>query len=421
MNGELSESGEKYKTIKKRLALSRWESSDRDNLSYFSILGSRIQMGDLNHFSDLSRLVAGGYACLVGFDQTKSPGLSSSAQLAFLPDPVCAAIAMRYMNGHFSTESSDDSYKVWVKKAAEAFTSHLCRPSKGDLGEVFVALYMILCGDILRKQKDKSLRTFSIALDRWLDLLRSGAKNVAKTPTRKEECSASISFIQVARNDLRSRSWFDVEVLQDMYNSGMAYYCYSNCPGVDIVAPVVARGKTSDEASYHPLLVSVKNWKSVGRSNIRDFVNSTKNSIERARASMQGPKPSAIVLIALLGVDPESESYLVPNSNSTDPLHEILSMLDEPFPDSFGEGQDEDVYRLVCIPSDDEFGISEAVELVTNRDETSELYASHFFLASESDGNRQFCRIGSKRNTEVENLRKALRQETDSVTHAEDK
>ena len=409
MKGELQESGAKYSTIKERLALSRWEPlSDRNNLSYFSILGSRVQMGDLNHFTDLSKVVAGGYACLVGFDQTKSQGLSSSAQLAFLPDPVCAAIAMRYMNGHFSTEPSDDPYKIWVQKAAEAFTSHLCRPSKGDLGEVFVALYMILCGDILRKQTDESLNTFSIPFDGWFNLLRSGGKH---TPTGKEACSASISFIQVARNDLRSDSWFDTEVLRDMYKSGMAYYSYSNCPGVDIVASVAVRDKNlSKKVSYHPLLVSVKNWKSVAQSNNQTFEDSTRKYIENTRGPVKKGKPSAIVIIVLVGL--ESESKLATNSNEMDPLHKVL-------PDSFGGGKDEDVYHLVRIPNDDKFGISEAVKLVNNRDENSELYASHFFLASESNGDRQFCRSGSKRTPDVKKLRKALRRkktESDNQT-----
>ena len=55
--------------------------------------------------------------------------------------------------------------KFWVAQASLVFESRLFLQERGDAGEVLAALYMLLCGDELRKVKDACMRNFEISLD----------------------------------------------------------------------------------------------------------------------------------------------------------------------------------------------------------------------------------------------------------------
>jgi hypothetical protein len=61
----------------------------------------------------------------------------------------------------------------WVSKMAEIFAEQTCEPSAGDIGEVFCALYLLLCGDILRFQNpnDSDCKHFSTSLCHWIHLV----------------------------------------------------------------------------------------------------------------------------------------------------------------------------------------------------------------------------------------------------------
>ena len=71
-----------------------------------------------------------------------------------------------------------------------------------------------------------------------------------------------------------------------------------------------------------------------------------------------------------------------------------------PFPDK-------DVYRLVCVPEKDKFGITNAVLLLGENSESSELYSSHAFMRIEESSDRT---LRSKSNLvkKAEELHKAL-------------
>jgi hypothetical protein len=100
-------------------------------------------MGMVNSFDTLTELVSSGYACLVEFRQNDGVQVSPVAGVTFMPDPVCATLAMRFMDENCilygRTQGKDE--KFWVQQAERAFTSKLCLPHKGDdVGEVFAAL-----------------------------------------------------------------------------------------------------------------------------------------------------------------------------------------------------------------------------------------------------------------------------------------
>ena len=66
--------------------------------------------------------------------------------------------------------------RFWVEMAERAFSTKLCLPEKGDAGEIFAALYMLLCGDIIRKENDQNLESFAISIDDWFVLLKNGGE-----------------------------------------------------------------------------------------------------------------------------------------------------------------------------------------------------------------------------------------------------
>ncbi|KAG7336700.1 hypothetical protein IV203_025523 [Nitzschia inconspicua] len=119
--------------------------------AWFSILATRVQMG-IKTMTVASDLVAKGYANLTHV----APNF---AHFTYLPDPVCARLAMGMMSdgwklGNIKGRSPSD----WVGKLGQIYSSGLCQPEKGDFGEVLAALYFLLCGDVLRHRCDDDLK-----------------------------------------------------------------------------------------------------------------------------------------------------------------------------------------------------------------------------------------------------------------------
>ena len=197
----------------------------------------------------LSDLVSSGYACLVDFRQQNGNGSTPFTGVTFMPDPLCATLAMRFMDENWTDgELKGKEKKFWTKQATEAFTTKLCLPGKGDTGEIFAALYMLFCGDVLQKELDTSLSTFAVPLDEWFNLVNNngrrmeqggekedgGSELVSETKdllnrvtTRSQpkpqqqaealpnvESTRSISFVQVCWNNFRSNSFCDTERLK---------------------------------------------------------------------------------------------------------------------------------------------------------------------------------------------------------------
>ena len=158
---------------------SNWQDNDR---AHYSILGTRIQMGVSTSFQFASDLVSHAYANLVFINvQNVDDKVQTVAQTTFMPDAVCATLAMGLMVPKWQIQDARKTktyvgmnQAFWSQKAMEFFSEGLCIPKKGDIGEIMTALYMLFCGDILRAKKDRFLRTFSVML---LDCSNEGTPN----------------------------------------------------------------------------------------------------------------------------------------------------------------------------------------------------------------------------------------------------
>lgn len=169
--------------VMKRMLLSELPSNWQDNdRARYSILGTRIQMGVTTSFQFASDLVSHAYANLVFINvQNVDDKVQTVAQTTFMPDPVCATLAMGLMVPKWQIQDARKTktyvgmnQAFWSQKAMEFFSEGLCIPEKGDIGEIMTALYMLFCGDILRAKKDRFLRTFSVML---LDCSNEGTPN----------------------------------------------------------------------------------------------------------------------------------------------------------------------------------------------------------------------------------------------------
>jgi hypothetical protein len=252
-----------------------WESALQ---AVANFLGTRVQLGETS-FDMISNLVAKAYANLSGCSED-----CKTLNLAYLPDPVCARLAMCMMDEDFEHEPVEGWTKEiqgkaktwWAGKIREIFSTGMVRPAKGDFGEVVVALYMLFCGDLLRKTISDAAKSenkdsleynhFSVSLDAWLDLLCSGGRTPVDTKVPDSESrdgsSMSVGFIQVCRNSIRSykNSWASLEdqcFLRHIYESGVGFYVFEGCDLIDMVVPLrINRKEAKDE--FIPMVVSIK-------------------------------------------------------------------------------------------------------------------------------------------------------------------
>ena len=108
-------------------------------------------MGIVNSFHTLSTLISSGYACLVDFRQQADIKSTPVARVSFMPDPVCATLAMRFMNENWRFgELKGKGRKFWVEQAEKAFTTKLCLPDKDDAGEILppcTCFSVVMCFD----------------------------------------------------------------------------------------------------------------------------------------------------------------------------------------------------------------------------------------------------------------------------------
>jgi hypothetical protein len=278
---------EKISTVLSRMLIVPKERIDWYNelMAAINFLGTRVQMDDTS-FAVISNLVAMAYANLSGCSED-----CTTVKLAYLPDPVCARLAMCMMDEDFTHDPSTEwKEKIegdektvkgkektwWAGKIREIFSTGMVRPAKGDFGEVVVALYMLFCGDLLRKTISDAAKSenkdsleyshFSVSLDAWLDLLSSGGRSSVDTKVpdseSKDGSSMSVGFIQVCRNSIRSykHSWAslgDQCFLTHIYESGVGFYVFEGCDLIDMVVPLrINRKDAKDE--FIPMVVSIK-------------------------------------------------------------------------------------------------------------------------------------------------------------------
>jgi hypothetical protein len=278
---------------------STWENNEA---SLFSILSTRVQMGQTSA-SVASSLVSLGYANLTRFSGSKNNG-HEVADTCHFTDPVCARLAMCLMDGGWqSNEVKGQLPNFWTGKAFDLFASGMCQPNKGDLGEIAVALYLLFCGDIIRKKMndDKKVNdgekvndnycTFGISFSSWLAVMNDPprdheneskdadidgprskrARQSTDSEVDSEADIGKVSFIQFRRLHLRLplASLLTQEFLKDLYLSGTARCLYSACPVFDFVASI----QQNDEKTYQALLINVKSYRTFRASDIKsEFV-----------------------------------------------------------------------------------------------------------------------------------------------------
>lgn len=378
----------KLYTILSRMLLSNEAANwSKCKIARYSILGTRVQMGITTSLGFTSDLISNAYANLVDFYSIEDFDVEtmSVARISFMPDPVCAALAMGLMNDKWSigTNGVQQDYvgktkKFWSTAAMELFASGICLPDKGDAGEVMAALYLLFCGDEIRFERDNYLRTFAIPLDEWYTALFCNSKeNVNSEETAASNCmddtgsrrEISVNFIQVCRNYFRGHSWKTQQALELMYKSAVAYYVYQSCPAIDLVASI--KVVSDNKSSYHPLLVSVKCWQRMTSSHISKAMTKMENLLTEIRETQKEGEEMKPALCLLVTIGTEFDKNI--------PTEYIEEKLDS-FPDK-------DTYRLISITDKDQFGISTALTESCTAGIVAEIYSSHAFAYGEDNAN----------------------------------
>jgi hypothetical protein len=258
--------------------------------------------------------------------------------------------------------------KWWAKRVQDQFSSGFCLPSQGDAAEVFTALYLLFCGDLLRarsNEPNKIFVKFSVSLRDWVGTLVSGGDPpmVSKVPLEPhDDARPEINFIQVCRNYLRfdEKDMLDEQVLGDMYEGTTAYYCAANTPIFDLFASI--RYKDRDgKIRYAPLLVQVKSTSESITEEIGQGLEKMAEIVKNAGYS------TALCVFVRIGADTEEK------------MSEGKKLVDSDI-DLF-DGQI--ISKLLVVPRNDAFGLTTAFRSASFADdEISELLTSHRLIAS---------------------------------------
>ncbi|CAJ1937441.1 unnamed protein product [Cylindrotheca closterium] len=328
---------------------------------YFSLLATRLQMGQVS-FDFASELVASGYAHLTHF----SPEQTAVAEIAFLPDPVCAWLAMTQMIKDCDLYEKVGGIlmgcgkhpSVWSEKAIKIYSSALCRPEKGDVGEVAAAFYMLACGDELRFEHSRDLTQLSVPLENWIARMQQGKGAKLCKSTAKP----SVNFIQVCRNYLRYslKEFKDSRLLEHWYLGGRASYAYASCKAYDMLVPL--QYTVNGTLHYCPMLVSVKNRVAYSANQRKAAIEAMHNVFTDAKVE------TGVCMLFHIGL-----------ANTSD----ISSSLS----DTFCQGKVVSV--TIVVPTEDEFGATNLALCSTcGGGQESEVMISHAELALGAEGDR---------------------------------
>ncbi|CAJ1928170.1 unnamed protein product [Cylindrotheca closterium] len=401
-----------------------WAVGKESLKSCLSILGTRVQMGQPS-FSVASDMVGYGYANL-------THATSTDAIICYMPDPVCGRLAMQLMDSEWALgdiKGRPSSWWLWQMK--EIFSQGLCRPEQGDFGEVMVALYFLVCADVLRRQDNHNHTTFSVSLEDWIENLTTGGLErrqghrsdeyalpkrkskrllAAKLPVSGQKqaaekldetmddadevgVEASISCIQVCQNYLRSceadwEGFCSQDFLSYMYASGTAFYVFPGCPIIDLVIPIKLSGQGKDY--FAPMVISIK---SRAYYSPEDARWECQRMTERFKRVEEGDDkeafeffPGALCLLVVFG------STAVSNDDDLTLDRSAISEL----------SKKNIVSRVLHIPEEDAFGgFCDTFRTLTSEIAfgSSEVFASHSFV-------RAYCK---DENTEELDSRAALR------------
>ena len=183
-------------------------------------------------------------------------------------------------------------------------------------------------------------------------------------------------------------SFCEEATLKHLYLSGVGTYAHKNCKAIDFASAIQSVASSNSlPPSYHPLLVSVKNWANVTTRDAIGWLSTMMAFLGEIRGENG---PTAVCLIILVGCkDPPSLAY-----------DELNSLSLAPFPAA-------DVFRLVCVDENDAFGVSAAIRKLGLSSEQSEIYSSHSFMVCE-DSPDHLLRKSSQSQESFKELFKAL-------------
>jgi hypothetical protein len=369
-----------------------------------AILGRMLQSSNnewKESFDIASQLVARGYANLLGVSE-------KSAHITYMPDPVCSRLAMCMMATGFQLGPFKGIRgSFWPKQASRFFRLGLCIPEKGNAGEIFVTLYFLLCGDKLRQNASRDFTVFKVSLVEWLCLVRDGGlcgevsfhsavphasavrtsplvaarQDAADTLVLNEQCPdpddgaedmitdnwrVEINFVQLCRNNLRSfgRDWVGLgsqTFLHHLYHSAIAFYVYPGCPLIDFVAPIKIQDPRTDDPTCVPRIVSIKSRGYYSPGDARHQCLAMKDKAIRSKLK------AALCLLVVLGSTKKSDDGNMALKDAGSILNSLVA--------------NKIVTKVLRIPSDDEFSISEHFRAATpDVEQVEELLASHAFI-----------------------------------------
>ena len=247
-----------------------------------------------------------------------------------------------------------------------AFLLGLCRPSRGDLGEIVAAAYLLFCGDVLRYRVDCKLETFSVPADCWARLL----KNPDCKPSPEKDVPVSVNFLQFCRNDLGFglRHVWNENFLRYMYERCCAFYADEGCPLYGAYASIRCWDNERKDHFYVPLLISIKT-----RTDYTHAQATTDNNLI-IKGLFNIGQERALVLAVLLNRE-ASGGHRSDDSTSTNSMTDrnlrskSKRMLQHVSQESRGHDPGvcnrKIVSEIIAIPTEDPFGLTSVARDVT--------------------------------------------------------
>jgi hypothetical protein len=369
--------------------------SDGRLVPFVSIWATRIQLG-CTQASVVDELVAKGYAHLTNFSAPNDKfdgGLPQpTASFSYLADPVCAYLAMQFMNEEWKLDTDDRSLagypkQRWVAKLKEVFSCGVCRPPRGDLGEVLCAAYLLFCGDAIRFQLDVTGQSFSIPVDYWVAKAEKPDSNDEPTGMPSNIECPRINFLQFCRNDLRFGllDCCNQNFLEHIYKRCCAVYAYNCCPLYDAVAAVESKTAKGGK-SYSPVLMSIKTVANFTEQSGLKAIDSIVKALCKKQVT------SALILVVVLdhGIDHNEEEEEESEAVIDIPPSLLLSwqqVSNLSRQRAVRECGTAIVARIISIPNNDPFGITDLARSLTGSDDDQAVYPSQTFIGSMPSAN----------------------------------
>ena len=371
-----------------------------------SIWATRVQIGNTKEIL-ANTLVSKGYAHLTTYNDIQDDGLHPAFSLSYLPDPVCACLAMCMMTENFKLTGANRNFagrpkKEWVHKLGQVLSSGMCGPPRGDLGEMMCAMYLLFVGDELREKKDNNFCKFSIPVDQWVQKLGKAEPAVIETgpeamETEEEDAECCmVNFIQFCRKSLRFgfKDICQQDYLKFLYESCCATYAFGSCPLYDAIAAIRAPSNR-----YVPLIMTIKTRDKYTNGNAAKLIDSIVKQL------FQIGQKEALVLVVVLdhGKDTSNttEEETAPQrvaagvcdtwqkaatASRTAVLKECDGMI---------------VSRIVEIPTDDRFNLTKLVRELTGKEEVGDVFSSHSFVGVFDEKNITGCRKNDSGKTDA--------------------